>query len=214
MHHPSRRSLKTRNALLTAGVDLLATRSIDAITIDELVQAASVAKGTFFNHFDDKQKFAELIARQIRVEIENSVGMVNADIEDPAERLVRGVCLFIALALNDPKRATILLRGHEWATQKDNPLNAGLYADLRRGVESGRFCRSALDGGIAFVTGIASMAVVQILEQGLDRATAAARVQSLLYMTLLGLTVRTKDAEAISQKTVEALLVTETETAQ
>jgi AcrR family transcriptional regulator len=136
---PSKRSLKTRNALLTAGVDLLATRSIDAISIDELVQAARVAKGTFFNHFDDKQKFAELIARQIRVEMETRVGAINRKIDDPAERLVRGMCLFIALALNDPKRATILLRGHEWATEKDNPLNAGLYADLHRGVESGRF---------------------------------------------------------------------------
>lgn len=214
MHHPSRRSLKTRNALLTAGVELLATRSIEAISIDELVQAAKVAKGTFFNHFEDKRKFGELIARQIRVEMESHVAMINADIDDPAERLVRGVCLFIALALDEPKRATILLRGHEWATKKDNPLNAGLYADLCRGVESGRFCRSALDGGIAFVTGIGSMAVVQILDQGLDRNAAAARAQSLLYMTLLGLNVSEIDAAAISQKTVEALLVAQEEAVQ
>ena len=44
-------------------------------------------------------KFGELIARQIRVEMESHVAMINADIDDPAERLVRGVCLFIALAL-------------------------------------------------------------------------------------------------------------------
>ena len=207
MPPPSKRSLKTRNALLTAGVDLLATRSIDAISIDELVQAARVAKGTFFNHFDDKQKFAELIARQIRVEMETRVGAINRKIDDPAERLVRGMCLFIALALNDPKRATILLRGHEWATEKDNPLNAGLYADLHRGVESGRFCPPALDGGIAFVTGICSMAVVQILEQGLTPAAASARVQSLLYMTLLGLKVSSSEAEDISTKTVATLLI-------
>lgn len=214
MHHPSRRSLKTRNALLTAGVDLLATRSIEAISIDELVQAAKVAKGTFFNHFEDKRKFGELIARQIRVEMESHVAMINADIDDPAERLVRGVCLFIGLALDDPKRATILLRGHEWATEKDNPLNAGLYADLRRGVKSGRFCLSALEGGIAFVTGIGSMAVVQILDQGLDRNAAVARAQSLLYMTLLGLNVSEIDAAAISQKTVDALLVAQEEAVQ
>ena len=214
MHNPSRRSLKTRNALLTAGVDLLATRSIEAISIDELVQAAKVAKGTFFNHFEDKRKFGELIARQIRAEMESHVAMINADINDPAERLVRGICLFIALALDEPKRATILLRGHEWATEKDNPLNSGLYADLHRGVESGRFCRSALDGGIAFVTGIGSMAVVQILDQGLDRNAAAAREQSLLYMTLLGLNVSEIDAAAISQKTVEALLFAPVEAVQ
>ena len=214
MSHISRRSLKTRNALLTAGVDLLATRSIDSISIDELVQTANVAKGSFFNHFEDKRKFGELIARQIRAEMESRVAMINADIDDPAERLVRGVCLFVALALDDPKRATILLRGHEWATEKDNPLNAGLYADLRRGVESGRFCHSALDGGIAFVTGIGSMAVVHILDQGLDRSAAAARAQNLLYMTLLGLNVSEIEAAAISKKTVEALLVAPEESVQ
>ncbi|MEC8565721.1 MAG: hypothetical protein VXY46_03675, partial [Pseudomonadota bacterium] len=140
--------------------------------------------------------------------------VINADIDDPAERLVRGICLFIALALDDPKRATILLRGHEWATEKDNPINAGLYADLRRGVESGRFCCSALDGGIAFVTGIGSMAVVQILDQSLDRKAAAARAQSLLYMTLLGLNVCETDAAAISKNTVEALLFAPEEAVQ
>ena len=58
------------------------------------------------------------------------------------------------------------------------------------------------------------MAVVQILDQGLGRDAAAARAQSLLYMTLLGLNVSEIDAAVISQKTVEALLVAQEEAVQ
>ncbi|MEC8545402.1 MAG: hypothetical protein VXY43_00920 [Pseudomonadota bacterium] len=71
-----------------------------------------------------------------------------------------------------------------------------------------------MDGGIAFVTGIGSMAVVQILDQSLDRKAAAARAQSLLYMTLLGLNVSETDAAAISKNTVEALLFAPEEAVQ
>ena len=58
------------------------------------------------------------------------------------------------------------------------------------------------------------MAVVQILDQSLDRKTVTARAQSLLYMTLLGLNVSETDAAAISQKTVEVLLFAPVEAVQ
>ena len=95
----------------------------------------------------------------------------------------------LRLALDDPKRATILLRGHEWATEKDNPLNAGRFTLICvAGLKVVAFA-VPLDGGIAFVTGIGSMAVVQILGQNLDRKAAGTQAQSLVYMTLLGLNV-------------------------
>ena len=62
----SPRAARTRAALLDAGLDLLADRPIDAIAIDELVAAAGVAKGSFFNHFGDKYGFANAIAEAIR----------------------------------------------------------------------------------------------------------------------------------------------------
>ena len=52
------RGVETRMALLAAGQKLLAERPIDALAIDEIVQTAGVAKGSFYNHFEDKDAFA------------------------------------------------------------------------------------------------------------------------------------------------------------
>ena len=62
----SPRAARTRTALLEAGLDLLADRPIDAIAIDELVAAAGVAKGSFFNHFGDKYGFANAIGEAMQ----------------------------------------------------------------------------------------------------------------------------------------------------
>ncbi len=68
---PDRRRLRTRTALLHAGRALLAVRDIDAISIDEIVAAADVAKGSFYNHFADKEEsFAREIGAAVRTEAE------------------------------------------------------------------------------------------------------------------------------------------------
>ena len=41
-----RRKLATRQALLDATIDLLSSRSMDALTVDEIAMRADVAKGT------------------------------------------------------------------------------------------------------------------------------------------------------------------------
>ena len=87
----SPRAARTRTALLEAGLDLLADRPIDAIAIDELVAAAGVAKGSFFNHFGDKYGFANAIGEAIRSDIEALIGALNADERDPLARLCGGM---------------------------------------------------------------------------------------------------------------------------
>ena len=51
-----RRKLATRQAILDATQALLASRSMDALTVDEIAMQADVAKGTFY----------ELLSRQGR----------------------------------------------------------------------------------------------------------------------------------------------------
>ena len=70
---PNPRRNRTREALLAAGAALLAERPIDALAIDDIVQAAGVAKGSFYNHFVDKAALANAIGEAIRDDIEARV---------------------------------------------------------------------------------------------------------------------------------------------
>ena len=86
---PRGRRAKTRPALIQAGVKLLAARPVDSLSIDEIVEAAKVAKGSFFYHFADKQSFAREISADVRIEVEATIAEVNRGVTDSAVRVAR-----------------------------------------------------------------------------------------------------------------------------
>jgi AcrR family transcriptional regulator len=92
-------SLRIREALLNACGDLLSEQPIDAITINNIVETAGVAKGSFYNHFPDKEALAAEVSSAIRVELERSVEESNRNVTDPAYRLVRGMCIHLQMAV-------------------------------------------------------------------------------------------------------------------
>ena len=93
----SARAARTRAALVGAGLNLLADRPVEGISVDELVGAAGVAKGSFFNHFADKQAFAAAIAETIRADVEVRVAAFNAGEADPLRRLTGGMIVAAAI---------------------------------------------------------------------------------------------------------------------
>ncbi len=54
-----RRRTNTREALLVAARTLLAGRTTEGFTVDDIVQSAGVAKGSFYNHFSDKEELTD-----------------------------------------------------------------------------------------------------------------------------------------------------------
>jgi AcrR family transcriptional regulator len=146
-------SLRIREALLNACGDLLSEQPIDAITINNIVETAGVAKGSFYNHFPDKEALAAEVSSAIRVELERSVEESNRNVTDPAYRLVRGMCIHLQMAVADPRRAIIMLRGAGWRTATNNPLNEGIKADIADGLASGRFEPRCEDAGVIQVIG-------------------------------------------------------------
>jgi AcrR family transcriptional regulator len=193
------RSDRTRSALISAGIELLGEQPIDAIPIDRIVAAAGVGKGSFFNHFDDKQAFGRAIARHIREEMEARVAAANADTADPLQRLVSGVSVFIAFAQSDPVRATVMLRGHEWATDQHNPLNQGLRADIAAATGSGLIDKEAALTGLSFVLGVCQMTMIQIIEQRLSRRAAADCFRGIAVLLLRGLGAPAERINALSE---------------
>ena len=133
------RSEKTRNALLSAGFDLLADRPIDAIPIDDVVATAGVAKGSFFNHFDDKSGFAQAIAAEVRAEVEAMVNAANKGLTDPVARLAGGMRVAVHFALTERQQAVVMVRGMALSTAIDHQLNAGIRADIEALVASGQY---------------------------------------------------------------------------
>jgi AcrR family transcriptional regulator len=201
------RRLKTRAALLRAGADLLAGRPIDAIPVNDIVEAAGVAKGSFFNHFRDKDAFAAAIAADIRREVEERVGAANAQVGDAAARMARANCVFVQFALAEPTRAKIMVRGLEWATAADHALNQGLRGDIAAGVGSGRFAERAAGSGALYIIGLCTMMMATVVHERLTPQPARRLASDMLLLALTGLGVGEGEARSIIASATREIIV-------
>ncbi|MFM9936337.1 MAG: TetR/AcrR family transcriptional regulator [Novosphingobium sp.] len=201
----SPRAARTRAALIAAGFDLLAERPIDAIPIDEVVARAGVAKGSFFNHFTDKQAFAEAIAADVRLQLEEQVGRANAGVADPVERIAGGMRVGAAFALSDRKRTAVLLRSHGTSTARAHPLNKGLVQDVDAACAAGLLRPEARDSGVLYWLGLCQILMVNLVEQRPDPADAQRRVNEMIVLGLTGLGVDAARAASVAQQAIAKL---------
>lgn len=201
--HP--RAARTRAALLAAGFELLAERPIDAIAIDDIVSRAGVAKGSFFNHFTDKQGFAAAIGAAVRLELEARVGAANAGVTDPALRLAGGMRVAVDFALTERKRAIVMLRGLESSTGIDHDLNRGIRADIDALLAAGLARPEAARSGVRYWLGLCQIAQLNAIERRPGRADAAERLREMLVLGLTGLGVPEPRAQAVAAEVAAAL---------
>jgi AcrR family transcriptional regulator len=194
------RAERTRSALLRAGLDLLVTRPIDAIPIDDIVAAAGVAKGSFFNHFCDKQAFGAAVAGFVRAGLEMRVDAANAGIEDPVERLANGMVVAANFAFVDRSKAIVMLRGMTNATVAANPLNHGVEADMARCVASGFTHPEARSSGVLYWLGLCQILMINIVEANFSRPAMVERLQEMLLLGLGGLGVEHKVAADVAAR--------------
>jgi AcrR family transcriptional regulator len=184
-----RRRDRTRTALLLAGRKLLATRDVEGVSIDEIVAAADVAKGSFYNYFADKEVFAREIGSQVRRQAEVAVQRANAGVSDPAAATARALCVFMRFAVEHRDSAQVLWRLNSGATLVDAPINRNLREIMTRGIELERFKHVDLETGVLVVMGTVVIALRHALE---DRVSTSpmriAESMSAALLRALGLT--------------------------
>lgn len=193
----ARRS-KTRSALLDAGQRLFAVRPVDAVTVDEIVAEAGVAKGSFFNHFTDKHQFARALAADIRSNVEAEVDRVNAGESDPLRRLTGGMLMAVQFALSHRDRTLVMLRGSPLATARDHPLNRGLRLDLAAAGDAGLLREDGQEAALLFWLGACNMLMVNVTEREFGRTRAAQRMEQMMVLALTGLGIAPDKARALA----------------
>jgi AcrR family transcriptional regulator len=204
---PNRQRARTRAALLQAGRRLLALHTVDALSVDEIVTAADVAKGSFYNHFHDKDMFAREIGAEVRREAENIVAQTNRDITDPALRLARAVCVFVSFAITQPDSAQVLWRLNSRATMADAPINRGLREELTEARRDQDFRLLDLEAGMLMVMGTIVIAMRHVLEEQVTTPPREIATQlSVALLHSLGVPVRrARDAAESAAAAVFAL---------
>jgi AcrR family transcriptional regulator len=199
------RAQRTREALLRAGRQLFSERPVDSVAIDDIVQAADVAKGSFYNHFTDREALVRAVVAEIRASVEEAIQTANADVEDPARRMARANSVYLRFAVDDPQRARALVRIQMGLINLDARLNQGLVSDIRTGHVSGRFAITTLEAAALFVMGVMQAAVAHTAAEP-SRAVAVGLARQMNALILRGLGVPGAEAEAIAAQAADDLV--------
>jgi AcrR family transcriptional regulator len=131
---PTPSTSTTREALLDAGVAVADEHGLAGLSVNRVVAAAGVAKGTFYVHFRDRSAFVDALHERFHDQVRAAVALASADIPPGAERVHRAaeayldVCLanraVKALALearSDPSLITSMAQRHDRFTESAIP---------------------------------------------------------------------------------------------
>jgi AcrR family transcriptional regulator len=180
-----RRRARTRAALVEAGRRLFAEHGAAAVTIQDITDAADVAKGSFYNHFESREDLQRAAAEQA---LEELGAALDRDVEqresDPARVVARSLRATLRACVADPTLGNFLLQNPDVLALGDAIASRG-RRDLQRGRRAGRFEFDDLGLLLTALAG-AGQAVLRGRLQGELAATAETRFVALA-LRMLGL---------------------------
>lgn len=198
-----RKRERTRGELVAAAERLVAARGLDAISIDEITEAADVAKGTFYTHFEDKGDLAAAIGRRIRIELEDKITATNQGVTNAAIRMANGLSSLCAFAIAQPVRARALLRLLPSAVDPDIPINAGIRGDVAMGARTKRFTVSSINAATVATIGIAMSAGMRLSDERHRVAEPFAFAAELIAAALIALGLKQAEAQRLAKTAMD-----------
>ena len=176
-----------------------------AFTVDELTGAAGVAKGSFYNHFPDKDAIADAVHREVREREEADIRAVNRDVTDPVMRIARGMAMYAHLALTSPEDAHLLTLAQFDSRFLQASVNAGLRDDLRAALDGGRVVAPSIEAAALLVVGQTAVLMACLPDRSGPRE-AQLVAQQCVALTLVGLGLDHRDAQLVATQAVEAIV--------
>src|SRR6516165_4373890 len=122
---------RTRAQLVSAASTLFAKHAIEAVTVDDVVTEAGVAKGTFYVHFDDLHTLTAAVADELIETLDEFLQPQRRSVADPLTRVALGCYSFIEKAREDPAWASIVARMASSYPSVGKVARSRLFEDLR-----------------------------------------------------------------------------------
>ena len=98
-----------RAQLIALGVEMLATRTLDALSVEDIARKACISRGLLFHYFSSKQEFHTEVARAAAAEL---LERTEPDTALPPVEALRGaIGAFIAYVEENPDNYKSLVRG-------------------------------------------------------------------------------------------------------
>lgn len=152
-----------REQLLDLGVQMLATRSVEELSIDVLAEEAGISRGLLYHYFANKHEFHHAVVRRaaddvIRVTAPPAEG-------EPLERLAASLEAYVDYVVANFEGYSSLVRG----AASGNPELREIYEEARAALTDRIFANAGPEGLATF--GIADTPATRLMVRGWSAMT-------------------------------------------
>jgi AcrR family transcriptional regulator len=145
---------RTRAQIVEAGAVLLAERPLEAPTVDAVVEAAGVAKGTFYYHFQSMEELAAAVGEKLGESFDELLAPARLGLPDPVARISFGLSRFLEKAIAEPAWARLVVQSAQAPTEFARSVRANLKTDLTDAKAQGRLIVQDVELAADIVMGI------------------------------------------------------------
>ncbi len=134
-----RRRARVRKRILRVAEELTRVRGVDVVTIEDITEAADVARRTFYHYFESKNDVVVPIARARTRALNRRIDRAVEQVEDPAELISVALRHTLRSMPEDPLCAWFIFRSGLPQQRLREVLEESGRRDVGRGQAAGRF---------------------------------------------------------------------------
>ncbi len=181
-HRPrvaAERRARMRRKLVESALFVFAEKGVDASVIEDVIAAAGVSRGTFYNYFRTN---GELLAAAIDELGNEVVDVIESRVKatpSPAARLFTGLRLYMGAARRFPLFAKFITRAGPQALGPDNLVYKYIPVHIAQGIEAGEFVDAPVRAALDMVVGAGLIALARISAGHADEAYLRAMLSAL-----------------------------------
>ena len=186
---------RTRCKLLTAAMRVFAEQGIDGPLIDDFIEAAGVARGTFYNHFKTTQELLDAVTSELSDAILINIDEVVLTVDDPLQRLATGCLLYMHIGVDVPSWGAFLVRTGIRSRSIGKLVDVYMTRDLEHARKAGKLEYPSLRAARDLMLAIVTQGILTVI----DEAAPREHLRQMLALALHGVGVTVPLARKVSQ---------------
>lgn len=164
-HRPrvaAERRERMRQRLVDSAMLVFAEKGVDASLIDDVIAAAQVSRGSFYNHFKTNAELLGAVGEALGNETMRAIEITVEKIPDPAVRIATGLRLYLETARGFPHFARFIASAGLNAASPNNLVYEFLPPHISAAIEGGRFEAMSIEAAIDLIAGTMLVAVFRV----------------------------------------------------
>lgn len=171
-HRPrvaAERRERMRARLLECALSLAGDKGPERLSIDDVIAAAGVSRGTFYKYFDSPDSLVQALAIEVTNAVIRTLHPKVEPLDDLADRMATGVRTTLRLVRTHPVLGTFMVRAGWPVSERTQQFFVVVGADLRKGIRQGRFARMHGEVAINLLAGLMVGAMHSITRERVPR---------------------------------------------